>query len=922
MKTRTLAILALLVWTTACTQQARRAPTANPADRQAVERPPTLEELERKREIAEAAVAGLPTGNPVPGGLPGDDLRVNQDPTGRAQNETTITANPTDPLNLAGAWNDYYADQNTVIGYGWTRDGGKTWESDRLMPTTLDPLQATGDPALAFDGAGNLYLAILAYGAPAGGILVAKSTDGGETFAEPVRIADGGDKPYIATDPVSNAVYVFWATFGVGGGLGMFYSGSTDGGATFSAPLEISDLIGGGTNNGSAPAVGPAGQIYVAWSDFATTVKFDRSLDGGASWVDPDITVVSDRLPCDDPLNGGFRNPFVPALAVDRSGGANDGRIYTTWCDRRFGDSDIVLSYSDDQGSTWSLPARVNDDVQNNGADQWFPWVAVDADGAVHVTFLDRRDDPDNLLLASYLATSTDGGQTFGPNVRVSSGLYGPSGFGFLGDYTGVAVTSQALHPLWPDGRAGDMDIHSRRVPLTDYDEDGVLNDGDLDGGFANNRCTGGQTTSCDDNCPGSPNAAQTDSDGDRVGDACDNCPSTPNTSQADDDRDGIGNICDPCQNNVINDPDGDGRCAGVLDNCPFVSNPTQADSDLDGAGDACDPCPGEGQPNDDDEDGACPAADNCDDLFNPGQVDADGDGLGDVCDNCPGVSNLSQQDGDGDGRGDACDCQSIDPGDFPPLAVEHLRVFKTAPTTAQVAWFGDVFAADAFSLRRGLLSQLGIGSYGSCIGEGLEDTGLTETDVPPVGDGYFYLAQEQNFECGLGTLGFGSGGEERDGSGPGACAGIAAVDIYPSSETTIFGTVTGDLGDLQASDDVIESMTEEVTAESVSRLEHRWTFQVTPASRMELHIEAFHTEQLVDAEFFLVEYSTDGTNFDVVGSVPMTKVDGDETFPLPADLNGNVIVRMIDSDRTPVPGPLPKADTVEVDEVFIRRIP
>src|SRR5688500_264218 len=57
--------------------------------------------------------------------------------------------------------------------------------------------------------------------------------------------------------------------------------------------------------------------------------------------------------------------------------------------------------------------------------------------------------------------------------------------------------------------------------------------------------CTGGNTTSCDDNCPGASNVGQEDLDGDGEGDVCDddddddtvddlgdNCPLTWNSNQ------------------------------------------------------------------------------------------------------------------------------------------------------------------------------------------------------------------------------------------------------------------------------------------------------------------------------------------------------------------------------------------------------
>ena len=95
------------------------------------------------------------------------------------------------------------------------------------------------------------------------------------------------------------------------------------------------------------------------------------------------------------------------------------------------------------------------------------------------------------------------------------------------------------------DARNGDLDVFTRDLDLTDYDDDGVLNDGDLDGQYADHRCTGGATGLCDDNCPGTTNPSQADTDGDLVGDACDNCPTVPNTNQYDADRDGLGDACD-----------------------------------------------------------------------------------------------------------------------------------------------------------------------------------------------------------------------------------------------------------------------------------------------------------------------------------------------------------------------------------------
>ena len=492
--------------------------------------------------LASALAWAAPPAPPFP-----ENVLVNSDNLKLTQGETTQAADPADPLHRVAAWINFGPGDTATIGTATTTDG-RRWRSE----TVPNPpgLQYTADPVLAVDSQGTFYLTLLGYNIVDGffaddAMFLYTSTDGGKTFrlTTDLSVLSFPDKEWIAADPVRGALHLVWSDFQAGFGSGIFYRNSTDGGATFSAPVPLSNPRYFQSIY-SVVSIGPGGELYVTWFDFGLSkaIWLDRSLDGGSTWLSHDI-VLERKLsyPVDS-----IRDPGGPVNAVDRSNGPHRGRLYVAYPDNRYGSVDILLRYSDDRGDSWSAPVRVNDDAAGNGADQMLPWIEVDGTGGVHVTFLDQRRAADNQSFDVMLATSTDGGATFGPNIRVSDRLLPIGPLDFLGDYNQMIAAGGSLHPIWSDSRSGDTDIFTQAAPLVDFDGDGVLNDGDGDGQYADHRCTGGVTTGCDDNCPGIQNAPQADVDGDQIGDACDNCPAAPNIDQSDLDRDGLGDTCDP----------------------------------------------------------------------------------------------------------------------------------------------------------------------------------------------------------------------------------------------------------------------------------------------------------------------------------------------------------------------------------------
>ena len=137
-----------------------------------------------------------------------------------------------------------------------------------------------------------------------------------------------------------------------------------------------------------------------------------RSTDGGVTWG-PDRGYTA--------VNGTEEHTELdrPWLAVDNSGGAHDGRLYTTFETTPFVDipPQVYARHSDDHGATWSPTVRVDDgtyETQFNPRNR----PAVGAEGNLFVVY-DRAPVTATPFL-SYegpitlvVARSRDGGETF-----------------------------------------------------------------------------------------------------------------------------------------------------------------------------------------------------------------------------------------------------------------------------------------------------------------------------------------------------------------------------------------------------------------------------------------------------------------------------------------------------------------------------
>ncbi|MEE8417595.1 MAG: sialidase family protein, partial [candidate division Zixibacteria bacterium] len=144
------------------------------------------------------------------------------------------------------------------------------------------------------------------------------------------------------------------------------------------------------------------------------------------------------------------------------------GNLYIAYMNNTVGDMDIFFIRSEDNGNNWTEPLRINDDNLANGADQFHPWIAIDDTGVIHAIFYDRRLDQNNWLFDLYYTKSTDGGDTWSVNERITTVSSNPSDArlaGLIGEYIGLSAWEGEVQMVWTDIRNGNQDVFSARLP-------------------------------------------------------------------------------------------------------------------------------------------------------------------------------------------------------------------------------------------------------------------------------------------------------------------------------------------------------------------------------------------------------------------------------------------------------------------------
>jgi len=374
-----------------------------------------------------------------------------------ALSEPSICINKTDSSNLiAGSIYD-----NVHVSL----DTGQTWQNHHLQST----YGVFGDPCLASDRFGNIYYLHLANPDNnrnskefLSSIVIQKSTDKGLTWTKGVAIGYNNkhhqDKHWVGIHPVTGELVVTWTEFDQYDSKNpqdhsrILFSKSTDFGETWTKPIKINQYDGDcldsdNTVEGAVPVYDKEGNIYVVWA-YHDKIYFDKSSDGGKTWLDNDIVVSNQPGGWDYEIPGVYRANGMPVLDIDNSNGKYNGTLYVNWSDQRNGsdNTDIFISKSTDGGQTWSEPKKVNND--STRTHQYLTWMKVDPiNGYIYIIYYDRSKHTNNLtdVVISY---SFDGGKSFKSKI-ISEESFEPKKNIFMGDYNNIDAYNGLITPIW-----------------------------------------------------------------------------------------------------------------------------------------------------------------------------------------------------------------------------------------------------------------------------------------------------------------------------------------------------------------------------------------------------------------------------------------------------------------------------------------
>lgn len=210
-------------------------------------------------------------------------------------------------------------------------------------------------------------------------ILFARSTDFGLSFSSPLDVSKSAGvafDPEIAVD-TKDAINVAWQDTATGQSVIMF-SRSTDGGASFSQPKKIS--TGSGNATEAAIATDSSDRISITWVDESTgsaEAFYARSTDGGSTFSQP--------LNVSNFTDGDIHKPTVITFQDTVYVAFQNGDLFG---EENIKQRQVFLVKSTNAGVSFEPREQVSDAVNSKGRAH-SPAMTVDSRGTLHIVWID-----------------------------------------------------------------------------------------------------------------------------------------------------------------------------------------------------------------------------------------------------------------------------------------------------------------------------------------------------------------------------------------------------------------------------------------------------------------------------------------------------------------------------------------------------
>ncbi len=240
--------------------------------------------------------------------------------------------------NVYSSWIEKSIDNSTNIIFAKSADQGNSFGTPLHVTHNMGN---SGIPKLSADG-NNVYLLWEDNSRGDYEIFLSKSSDSGASFHVPLDMSttDGqSGTPEVITS--GNNVYAVWMD-NTSGNYDIFFAKSTDGGTSFEKPIDISNLKG---DSGYPQLAVWKNNVYVTWTQTMTGINYDvffaKSANGGDTF--------------DQPINLS-NNPGPSGWPQI----ASDGHVYVSWADSSTGKFDILITKSSDGGTTFESPTNLS----------------------------------------------------------------------------------------------------------------------------------------------------------------------------------------------------------------------------------------------------------------------------------------------------------------------------------------------------------------------------------------------------------------------------------------------------------------------------------------------------------------------------------------------------------------------------------